>query len=256
MENRQNIKSILHDFANCMRLSKLLKAVKKIFKEMGTPKNLNCDQEFVQSKVLKDYFEGQRIKLHVSDTDEINKNAIIERFHKTLALLMKRWRDASAKNRKWYSVLDEILKNYNTSYHRTIKTTPDKIWRGEDQNHQAPIYTHESEIKIGDLVRVKQLKTIFGKGDALKYSKEIYSVVDQRKGKEKKYQLKDIKTNEILKKPREFWKDYELKKVNAIVETQDEEEEEPVKEAPRPTKKQKQELKNICDNLSKLILLL
>ena len=99
----------------------VLKGVKKIFKEMGIPKNLNCDQEFIQSRVLKDYFEGQKIKLHISDTDEINKNAIIERFHRTLAQLMKRWRDASTKNRKWYSVLDEILKNYNTSYHRTIK---------------------------------------------------------------------------------------------------------------------------------------
>lgn len=222
----------------------ILKAVKKVFKEMGIPKNLNCDQEFVQSRVLKDYLEGQRVKLHVSDTDEINKNAIIERFHRTLALMLKRWRDASSKNRKWYSVLGEVLKNYNTSYHRTTKTTPEKIWRGEDENHQSPIYTHESEIKIGDLVRVKQLKTIFGKGDALKYSKEIYQVVDQRKGKEKKYQLKDIKTNETLKKPRQFFKDYELKKVSAIVDTQDEEEEEPEKEG-KPTRKQKRELKNL-----------
>lgn len=212
---------------------------------MGVPKNLNSDQEFIQSRVLKDYLEGQRIKLHVSDTDEINKNAIVERFHRTLALLMKRWRDASSKNRKWYSVLDEILDNYNSSYHRTIKTTPDKVWEGKDENKQAPIYTHESEIEVGDLVRVKHFKTIFGKGDALKYSKEIYVVVGRRKGKEKKYKIKDIKSNEILTKPREFWKDYELKKISTIVETKDEEEEPEEKEKPKRTVSQKKALKEL-----------
>lgn len=222
----------------------VLKAVKKIFKEMGVPKHLNVDQEFIQSQALKDYFEGQRITLHVSDTDEINKNAIIERFHRTLALLMKRWRDASNKNRKWYSILDNIMKNYNTSYHRTIKTKPTMVWSGEEENRQSPIYTHESEINIGDVVRVKQLKTIFGKGDALKYSKEIYRVVERKLGKEKKYKLQDIETNHILDKPRSWWKDYELKKQSAIVETKDVEEE-PVKEEPRHTRKQKRLLKEL-----------
>lgn len=223
----------------------VLKGIKKIFKEMGVPKHLNCDQEFIQSQALKDYFEGQRIKVHVSDTDEINKNAIIERFHRTLALLMKRWRDASSKNRKWYSVLDHIINNYNTSYHRTIKTSPNKVWGGEEENRQSPIYTNESEINIGDFVRVKQIKTIFGKGDALKYSKEIYRVVGQKKGKEKKYRLKDIKTNETLTKPREWWKDYELKKLSAIVETKDEEEEPEVKEEKKPSRKSKRLLKEL-----------
>lgn len=224
----------------------VLKAVKKIFKIMGTPKNLNVDQEFIQSYALKDYFEGQRIKLHVSDTDEINKNAIIERFHRTLALLLKRWRDASNKNRKWYSVLDHIMDNYNNAYHRTIKTTPESVWTGNDENQQTPIHTQESEIEVGDLVRVKQLKTIFGKGDALKYSKEIYEVVEKKKGKEKKYQLRDIKTNEVLKKPRAWWKDYEMKKVSAIVETKDEEESQPEEpEKPKATRKQKREIKNL-----------
>lgn len=222
----------------------VLKAVKTIFKKMGIPKHLNCDQEFIQSRALKDYLDGQRITLHVSDTDEINKNAIIERFHRTIALLMKRWRDASSQNRKWYSVLDHILDNYNTSYHSTIKTTPEKVWEGNDENRQSPIYTFESEIGVGDLVRVKQLKTIFGKGDALKYSKEIYQVVEQKEGREKKYKLKDIKSGEILKKPRQFWKEYEIKKVDAIVETQDETEE-PEKEETKPTRKHKRALKEL-----------
>lgn len=222
----------------------ILKGIKKIFKEMGVPKNLNVDQEFVQSRMMKDYFDGQRIKLHVSDTDEINKNALIERFHRTLAMLMKRWRDGTGK-KTWYSVLDKLLGNYNSSYHRTIKTTPEKVWTGNEESRQSPIYTFESEIEIGDLVRVKQIKTIFGKGDALKYSKEVYKVVEKKGGKEKKFKLKDVESGGLLNKPREWWKDYELKKLNAIVEVADEVEEEDVKEEPKKTRGQKKLLKEL-----------
>ena len=224
----------------------LLKAIKRIFKEMGIPKNLNCDQEFVKSTVIKDYLTYKGIKLHVSDTDEINKNSIVERFHRTLALLLKRWRDGT-KKKDWYNVLDSLIDNYNTSYHRTIKTEPKKVWEGTDENHQSPIYTLESEIGIGDLVRVKQLKSIFGKGDALKYSKEVYTVVEMKLGKEKKYKLEDVKTRKILDKPRLWFKDYELKKVSSIVETSGDIVEED-EEEPRQTRKQKKALKELETN--------
>ena len=219
---------------------RILEALKHVFKEMGKPVHLNCDQEFYQSSKLKQFFDTEGVTLHVSDTDEINKNAIIERFHRTLSLLLKRWRDGTGK-RNWHNILNSLVDNYNTSYHRTIKSEPEKVWSGKEENRQSPIHTFESEIDLGDLVRVKQLKKVFGKGDALKYSKELYKVLEKKLGREKKYKLEDVESGEVLTKPRLWFKDYELKQTSAIVERKPEEK----PEKPEPTRQQRKLLKEL-----------
>lgn len=200
----------------------LLPAIKKIFKRMGKPKNVNSDNEFLQSKSIQKYFSDEGIIHHVSDPDEINKQAIVERFNRTLALLLQRYREGTGKN-NWSSVLDDLMNNYNSSYHRTIRGRPIDVWSGLSKNKQSPIYMFEDEINVGDNVRIKMIKLMFGKGDSLKYSPEIYNVVEQKDGVEdgkklRKYKLRNIETNKILTKPRTYWKSYELKKVDNIID--------------------------------------
>ena len=67
----------------------LLPAIKKIFKRMGKPKNVNSDNEFFQAKSIQKYFYDEGIKHHVSDPNEVNKQAIVERFNRSLALLLQ-----------------------------------------------------------------------------------------------------------------------------------------------------------------------
>lgn len=200
----------------------IVKAIDKVFKKMGVPKNVNSDQEFSRPLAVQRYFKDKGVIHHISETDEINKQAIVERFNRTLALLLKRWRDGSGK-KNWHEVIDDLIDNYNNSYHRTIKAKPVDVWNGKAENKQSPIQMFESEIHVNDLVRLKLIKPTFGKGDRTKYSEEEYVVVDSKDATEqgrklKKYKLKDIKTNKILDKPREWWKEYELKKIDSIVE--------------------------------------
>lgn len=203
----------------------VLPALRKAFAVMGKPKNVNADQEFSRPLALQRYFNDENITMHISDTNEINKQAIVERYNRTLALLLRRWREGS-KRKDWHRVLDDLVKNYNTSYHRGIKAKPKDVWEGRAENKQSPIHVFEAELEVGDLVRRKLIKEIFDKGDALKYSEEVYVITDKKDGVEagkklKKFRIKDVKKNRILDKPREWWKDYELKKVDAIVETKD-----------------------------------
>lgn len=202
---------------------KLLGKIKEIFDEMGKPKNLNVDQEFSRALDLQAYFANSNIKLHVSETKEINKQAIVERFNRTLALLLQKWRTATGGN-DWVSVLPDIVKNYNNSIHRTMNATPKQLWDGNAESQQTPIYVFETPLAVGDKVRVKLLKKVFDKGDALKYSPELYIIIEQKDATEagrklKKFKLRNVENGQILGDPRMWWKDYELKKQDAIVET-------------------------------------
>lgn len=202
----------------------LLPAIKKVFDKLGKPKNVNSDNEFLVSKQIQQYFRDNNIRHHVSERDEINKQAIVERFNRTIARLIQRWRQGTGRT-DWHNVLDDLVKNYNNSYHRTVKAKPVDIWEHRATNNQSPIHIFETELSVGDIVRIKQIKGILSKGDFLTYSPEEYVIVEKKDGTEngiklKKFKLKNIATNEVLKR---YYKDYELKQVSAIVEKYDKE---------------------------------
>ncbi|MFN4152175.1 MAG: hypothetical protein ACK4IX_14635 [Candidatus Sericytochromatia bacterium] len=108
----------------------ILESIKMIFDKMGKPKVLNCDNEF-NTKLLNDYFESNNITVHYNQPYEINKNAIVERFNRTIAMMLTRWRETT-KLKTWYSVLDELV----DAYHRTIKNKPIEVWNGTIDNKQ------------------------------------------------------------------------------------------------------------------------
>ena len=158
----------------------ILEELKSIFEEMGTPQAINLDNEF-NKNMLNDYFDQNNITCYFSQVDEINKNAIVERFNRTLTGLINKYRLATGKY-NWYAWLNDIVDNYNTTYHRTIKTTPMKIKEGSDKNHQTIIVvTHD--FKIGDKVRHSKHKNIFSKSDELLWTDTVYTVSEINKNK-------------------------------------------------------------------------
>lgn len=193
MTNRENIN--------------ILYKLKDIFKELGIPKNINCDNEF-NTKLLNDFFSKNDIVCHYSEVGELNKNAIVERFNRSLAGMFQKWRVATGK-KKWYKVLNDLVYNYNNTYHRTIKAKPADIWKGEDTNKQV-INVVDNKFVKGMKVRIKQVKKIFGKGDYVKYSREIY-YIDRISGN-KIYLLggeRSYKPYELIKVENVVYKDFE-----------------------------------------------
>lgn len=184
----------------------LLTHIKEIFDEMGKPENVNCDLEFNTREINK-YFEENKIIPWFSEPDEINKNAIVERYNRTLAGILQKWRVATGKT-QWYKVLPQIIDNLNGAYHRTIKAIPADVWEGKDDNKQIQV-TIPVTFEKGDLVRIKQKKKLLGKGDYIKFSEETYKI-SSIKGQ--KITLEDVETGAKLNK-----KPYELKKVSEFV---------------------------------------
>ena len=107
-------------------LPTIMKTLKEIFKEFEDltgkdhPDNINCDNEF-NKKQFVDYFTEQGTKLWFSEPDQPHKNALIERWFRTVALLLQRYRQG-INNFDWAKSLPEVVENYNTTYHRTIKS--------------------------------------------------------------------------------------------------------------------------------------
>ena len=164
---------------------------------MVKPKIIACDNEF-NTNEFKKLSERYGIRFKYSEPNDIQKNSIVERLNRTIALLLQKYR-VSTNKYDWYKVLPDIMYNYNHSYHRTIKNTPDNIFNHKGENKQT-IY-----VVIGDKIRLKIKKNIFSKGDSFTYSKEVYIIDKIENGK---YILNDGK----------LYVGNKIKKVSNIIE--------------------------------------
>lgn len=160
-----------------------------IVKDAGkSPLKLLSDQEAaITSNEFKTFLEHNDIQWL-----NLNKSApTVERFNRTLrGRLEKLW--VINKNKKWVDLLPSIITNYNSSYHRTIKTAPNNVKGAiikkvatELKNRARDIIDkkgeNESEFhnyNVNDKVRTV-LAGKFMKGSAQKLSTEIYTVKEK-----------------------------------------------------------------------------
>jgi putative transposase len=150
-------------------------AIQKLFSENGKPNNLNLDEgkEF-NYKPFIEYCQENDITLWFSDTEQENKNAIIERFHRTIRNTILKYETFSSKS--YINILPDLIKNYNTTYHNTVKNTPSDIWKQKEKNQQIHKIL-EKKIKEGDIVRHLIKKKVFDKSSStLTYTKKTYTV--------------------------------------------------------------------------------
>ena len=153
----------------------VLTAFKKIMKRAGIPQNLNTDagKEFINSK-FKTLLENNYIAHFVSNPEQDNKNAIIERFHRTLRNYILKYELSYKK--PYIDDLDKLIKNYNTTEHSTTQEKPNDIWKGKEENNQE-INKVKYDFEKGDKVRyLLKASTFTKKSSNVKYSKSIYTI--------------------------------------------------------------------------------
>ena len=158
-------------------------ALLKVFKEGyggHVPEELQMDNG---GEFTSEYFQNAMKKAGVktlwySEVGDIRKQSVIESFNKTLSQMLQKWREATGQ-KDWYKVLDRMYHLYNNSTHSTIKAKPNDVWSGKDINKQT-ITVITDKLKPGDRVRVKRTKKVFDKGDAVKFSREIYRVKEKK----------------------------------------------------------------------------
>lgn len=177
------------------------------------PKYLQTDEgkEFFNQhfkKMLKEF----NIELFRVFTSK--KACIIERFNRTLK--NKMWREFSSNGSyKWLGLLKKLLNDYNNSYHRTIKMAPNDITPADEErllqvyNKIETSYSKKmvkknckrktkEKFRVGDIVRISRLKSVFEKGYTPNWSTELFKVIKICPTCPVTYKLEDVKGNPVL----------------------------------------------------------
>jgi hypothetical protein len=164
----------------------VLEAIKSIIKNSKRkPKNLHTDQgsEFF-NKHCKKYFIEENINHYFTYSGL--KASICERFNRTLKDRM--WRHFTfAKNNKYYDVFEKFFVSYNSSYHRSIKMSPQSVNKSNSDSVFFNLYGYDKNegnfdkdvklnLKEGDFVRMSKYKGIFSKGYERNWTTEVVEV--------------------------------------------------------------------------------
>lgn len=153
-------------------LSELKKFVKLHKPEIITSDN---GSEFINDKV-EAFFKEQKIEHFNNEPGEHNTMGKIERFNRTIKQkLIRMGRLVSQK------LLADVIKNYNSSFHRGIQATPNemkgRVIESELKHNQHESDKVESKFEEGESVLVRVKQKTFSKEGA-KWGKDVYKVVE------------------------------------------------------------------------------
>lgn len=164
------------------------------------PKNLHTDQgkEFYNFN-----FKNLMTELNINHyhTHSNMKASIVERFNRTLK--NKMWKKFSLQgNYKWINILDELIKDYNNSYHRSIRMAPKSVNKRNEKILLNTVYNNlktfkKGKYKINDFVRISKYKNVFEKGYTPNWSSEVFKVNKIFITNPITYQLEDLNGNII-----------------------------------------------------------
>jgi transposase InsO family protein len=179
--------------------SSVAEAFEKIFREEA-PLLLQTDRgsEFLNANV-QSVFKKYNIKHYWSLNDDI-KAACVERFNRTLKTRMYRYFTHRSTNR-WLDVLPQLMKAYNSSFHRTIGMAPDDVTTANEAQIVKRMYPSGNEpqfkYNVGDKVRISKYKNLFEQGYLANWTDEIFVIAIRHPTKPATYGLTDLLGEDI-----------------------------------------------------------
>ena len=168
----------------------IVKAFKKILSEGRKPRRLRTDgaTDFTSRKfqaLLKD----EKIN-HFTTHNEKQAN-YVERFIKTIKTKLRRYM-AEKQTNKYIDILPKFLHSYNRTWHSGIKSEPINVNEENEKKLWWQMYWPENKMKkekksmkrkyvfkIGDKVRISQLRSSFQREYDNKWSYEIFKITDR-----------------------------------------------------------------------------
>ena len=103
------------------------------------------------------------------------KSAVAERFIRTLKSKIYKYMTSISKN-GYIDKLDDIVDEYNNTYHTTIKMKPIDVKDDTYINNDKEINNKDPKFKVGDRVRISKYKNIFAKGYMPNWSEEVFVI--------------------------------------------------------------------------------
>ena len=172
-------------------------ALKTIFKERKLEKMwIDKGKEFY-NKDVKDLIE-----LYSTENEE--KSSVVERWIRTIKEKMWKYFTANSTN-IYLNALSDLVREYNNTRHSSIKMTPTKaskkenelrVWRNLCPEH-LEVYDIKPKFSVGDKVRISKKKKTFEKGYTTRWTEEIFTIVEVKRTSLVTYKITDLNGEEI-----------------------------------------------------------
>ena len=108
-------------------------------------------------------------------TNNEGKSVIPERFIRTFKNKIYKYMTSVSQN-VYIDKLDDIVKEYNNTYHTSIKMKPVDVKDNAYIDFKKEINNKDPKFKVGDHVRISKYKNIFTKGYMPNWSEEIFII--------------------------------------------------------------------------------
>ena len=108
-------------------------------------------------------------------THNEGKSIVAERFIRTLKSKIYKYMTSISKN-VYIDKLDDIVDEYNNTYHTTIKMKPADVKDNTYINADKEFNNKDPKFKLGDHVRISKYKNIFAKGYMPNWSEEVFVI--------------------------------------------------------------------------------
>ena len=129
-------------------------------------------------------------------THNEGKSVVAERFIRTLKSKIYKYMTSISKN-VYIHKLDDIVDEYNNTYHTTIKMKPIGVKDNTYINADKEINNKDPKFKVGDRVRISKYKNIFAKVYTPNWSEEAFVIKEVKNTVPWTYVINDLNGEEI-----------------------------------------------------------
>ena len=126
-----------------------------------------------KSSCLKKWLQENDIVMY--STHNKGKSLGTERFIRTLKSKIYKYITSISKN-VYIDKLNDIVNEYNNTYHRTIKMKPIEVKDNTYINTDKEVNDKDPKYKLGDYVRTTKYKNFFSKGYTPNWSEEVFVI--------------------------------------------------------------------------------
>ena len=175
----------------------IVKAFQSILKQSNRKPNkiwVDKGSEFYNA-YFKKWLRDNNIVMY--STHNEGKSVVAERFIRTIKSKIYKYMTSISKN-VYIDKLDDIVDEYNNTYHTTIKMKPIDVKDNTYINTSKEINNKDSKFKVGDHVRISKYKNIFAKGYMPNWSEEVFIIKKIKNTVPWTYVINDLNSEEII----------------------------------------------------------
>ena len=130
-------------------------------------------------------------------THNEGKSVVTERFIRTLESKIYKYMTSISKN-VYIDKVDDIVNEYNNTYHTTIKMKPIDVKDNTYINTDKETNDKDPKFKVGDRVRISKYKNIFAKGYTPNWSEGVFFIKKVKDTVPWTYVINDLNGVEIM----------------------------------------------------------